>query len=92
MTEIKTIILSVIISMIMIPFNLFPQKSNNGINKINSGDLEAYVSFLASPSMKGRSNGEPELDITVNYLAITGQAPGTKTSQWHIVIFSLILS
>jgi len=47
----------------------FSQKSSNGISKINSEDLEAYVSFLASPAMNGRANGEQELDITVNYLA-----------------------
>jgi len=39
------------------------------MSKINSEDLEAYVSFLASPSINGRANGEQELDITVNYLA-----------------------
>jgi hypothetical protein len=50
------------------PYALFSQKTGSGINKINSKDLEAYVSFLASPDMKGRSNGEPELDIAMNYL------------------------
>jgi len=74
----KALILNVIIPMIMVPFNLFPQKGNNGPNQINSNDLEAYVSFLASPSMKGRSNGEPELDITVNYLATQARLLGLK--------------
>ncbi len=56
----------------------FSQKSTSGISKINSGDLETYVSFLASPSMKGRSNGEPELEITVNYLASQAKLLGLK--------------
>jgi hypothetical protein len=74
----KTLTLHVIILMIMIPFNLLPQKVSNGPNQINSRDLEAYVSFLASPSMKGRPNGEPELDITVNYLATQAKLLGLK--------------
>jgi len=74
----RTIILNAIIPMIMVPFNLFPQKGNSGPNQINASDLEAYVSFLASPSMKGRSNGEPELDITVNYLATQARLLGLK--------------
>ena len=68
----------IIVSVMMIPLNLYPQKNNNGINQINSGDLEAYVSFLASPSMKGRPNGEPELEITVNYLASQARFLGLK--------------
>ncbi len=51
------IILSIIVLAITIPVNLSSQKNSNGINQINSADLEAYVSFLASPAMKGRSNG-----------------------------------
>ena len=34
--------------------------------------------FLASPSMKGRSNGEPELEIAVNYLASQARLLGLK--------------
>jgi hypothetical protein len=74
----NTLTLYIIIPMIMIPFNLWPQKGSNGPNQINSRDLEAYVSFLASPSMKGRPNGEPELDITVNYLATQAKLLGLK--------------
>lgn len=74
----KIIVLSVIISISIVPFNLFSQKNNNGVNKINSGDLQAYVSFLASPSMKGRSNGEPGLEITVNYLVSQARLLGLK--------------
>jgi len=54
------------------------QKSNAGISQIKSGDLEAYVSFLASPTMKGRSNGEPELDIALNFIASQAKLIGLK--------------
>ncbi len=64
--------------MIILPVDLSSQKNSNGINQINSGDLEAHVSFLASPAMKGRSNGEPELEITVNYLASQARLLGLK--------------
>jgi hypothetical protein len=54
------------------------QKAIPGTDKIISADLETYVSFLASPSMSGRSNGEKELDITVNYLASQARLMGLK--------------
>jgi hypothetical protein len=56
----------------------YSQKVTPGADKINSADMEAYLSFLASPSMKGRSNGEKELDITVNYLASQAKLMGLK--------------
>ncbi len=64
--------------MVIIPKISYSQKNVPGMNKINSGDLESYVSFLASPSMKGRGDGEPELDITVNYLASQAKLLGLK--------------
>ena len=80
----KLITLSFILSFVCIPHISLPQKGNTGLNKINSGDLEAYVSFLASPLMKGRSNGEPELNIAASYLAsqakILGLKPANGTS------------
>jgi hypothetical protein len=74
----RIMIFCVIISMTAIPNLSFSQKSTTGIGKINSDDLEAYVTFLASPSMKGRSNGEPGLEITVNYLAAQAKLLGLK--------------
>jgi len=56
----------------------YSQISTPGADKINSPDLEAIISFLASPSMNGRSNGEKELDITVNYLASQAKLIGLK--------------
>lgn len=74
----RIMIFCVIISMTVIPNLSFSQKSTTGIGKINSDDLEAYVTFLASPSMKGRSNGKPGLEITVNYLAAQAKLLGLK--------------
>lgn len=78
MTEQKIINLSIAILMAFIPFRSFSQRSESSINKINSGDLETYVSFLSSPSMKGRSNGESELDIAVNYISSQAKLLGLK--------------
>jgi len=72
------IALSIIVLAITIPVNLSSQKNSNGINQINSADLEAYVSFLAAPAMKGRSNGSPELEISINYLASQARLLGLK--------------
>lgn len=67
-----------ILSLVCAPHICLPQKGNTGPDKINSGDLEAYVSFLASPLMKGRSNGEPGLDIATSYLASQSKIMGLK--------------
>jgi len=80
----ELITVSFILSFVFIPQISLPQKGNPGLSKINSGDLEAYVSFLASPLMKGRSNGETELDIASGYLAsqakLLGLRPANGTS------------
>ena len=68
----------VIVSMALFQLPSPAQKSNAGISQIKSGDLEAYVSFLASPTMKGRSNGEPELDIALNFIASQAKLIGLK--------------
>lgn len=78
MTWQKIIKLCIAISLVIIPSLSFSQKSGSGINKINAEDLRTYVSFLASPSMKGRSNGASELEITVNYLASQASLIGLK--------------
>jgi hypothetical protein len=43
--------------------SIYAQKSNTGANSITASDLESYLSFLASPLLKGRMNGEEGLDI-----------------------------
>lgn len=56
----------------------YSQKSFPGSSEIRSSDLEAHVSFLASPSLKGRANGETGLEIALNYIASQAKLLGLK--------------
>jgi len=80
MTPQKIISLFVAILAVFVPNSSFSQRSESSINRINAGDLETYVTFLSSPSMKGRSNGESELDIAVNYISSQAKLLGLKPS------------
>ena len=62
----------------MTPSSLFSQKSMNSVNQITSSDLESYVSFLGSPLLKGRMNGEESLDIAAQYIASQAKLIGLK--------------
>jgi len=64
--------------MLAAPLTLFSQKSRSPESAITSADLENYVSFLSSPLMKGRMNGEPELDIAARYIASQAGLIGLK--------------
>jgi hypothetical protein len=86
MTGPKLTILCAIISIGVFPYISFSQKAGSGINKISSEDLEAYVSFLASPEMKGRSNGEPELDIAVKFLESQARLLGLKPANGSVYL------
>jgi len=64
--------LTCLIFLILISASTVPaysQKTGDPINLITASDLESYVTFLASPLLKGRENGEPGLDIAAQYLA-----------------------
>ena len=56
----------------------FSQDFDTGISLIDSEDLQSHVSFLASPFMKGRANGEPELEIALNYITSQVRQTGLK--------------
>ncbi len=45
---------------------------------ITASELESHVTFLASPVMKGRMNGEESLDIAANYIASQASLSGLK--------------
>jgi len=64
----------------LICFSVFSysQRTVPGSDKINSADLEAHISFLASPSMNGRANGTKDLDIALNYLTSQAKLLGLK--------------
>jgi hypothetical protein len=59
-------------------FTLSAQKKADASDFITSSDLESYVSFLASPLLKGRMNGEPELEIAEQYIASQAKILGLK--------------
>ena len=62
----------------MAPVSIYSQKNTNSINQITSSDLESYVSFLASPLLKGRMNGEDGLEIAAQYIASQAKLLGLK--------------
>ncbi|MCX6325958.1 MAG: M28 family peptidase [Bacteroidia bacterium] len=62
----------------MAPVSVYPQKNNNSINQITSSDLESYISFLASPLLKGRKNGEEGLEIAARYIVSQAKLLGLK--------------
>jgi len=59
-------------------FTLSAQKKSRASDFITSSDLESYVSFLASPLLKGRMNGEPELEIASQYISSQAKILGLK--------------
>ncbi len=60
------------------PISVYSQKISNSLNQITSADLESYVSFLASPLLKGRMNGEDGLEIASQYIASQAKLLGLK--------------
>lgn len=60
------------------PISLFSQKPAAGAATITASDLESHVTFLASPFLKGRSNGEPEIEIAASYIASQAKLIGLK--------------
>jgi Zn-dependent M28 family amino/carboxypeptidase len=75
----KTLICFIVILLTsLISQPAFSQKSQNAINKITSSDLESHVSFLASPLLKGRMNGEEGLEIAAAYIATEAKLMGLK--------------
>lgn len=64
--------------LISFTFQTYAQKTPSGADAITSSDLESYISFLASPLLKGRMNGEPGLDIAQQYIASQAMLLGLK--------------
>lgn len=67
-----------IMALCLISFHSYSQKTLPAADKINSADLETHISFLASPLMNGRSNGEKELDIALSYITSQAKLMGLK--------------
>lgn len=56
----------------------YSQKGNKSENQITASDMESYISFLASPLLKGRMNGEEGLEIAGHYIASQAKLLGLK--------------
>ena len=53
-------------------------QKNSSVTTITASDLESHVSFLASPLLMGRMNGETSLEIAAEYLAAQAKFLGLK--------------
>ncbi len=71
-------IFSAVLILLPAPVKLLSQKSRSSENTITSADLKNYVTFLSSPLLKGRMNGEPELDIAAEFIASQAGLIGLK--------------
>ncbi len=58
--------------------NAGAQKKDSGSAFITSEDLQSYVSFLSSPLLKGRKNGEPGLEIAQQYIISQAKLLGLR--------------
>ncbi len=76
----KNKLLLLIITALLVFTNdiVFSQKKLSGADVITSSDLESYISFLASPLLKGRRNGEPGLEIAEQYIVSQAKVLGLK--------------
>jgi hypothetical protein len=76
----KNIITCLIVSLLLIgiPETSYSQKNIPGTNLITSSDLESYLTFLASPLLKGRKNGEQGLDIAQQYVVSEAKLLGLR--------------
>ncbi len=57
--------------------SLNAQKNSSSLT-IKASDLESHVSFLASPLLEGRMNGEEGMEVAARYLASQAQLTGLK--------------
>jgi len=77
MKRIRISLIAILIAAIF-PLSVFPQNYNNSIKQITSSDLESYVTFLASPLLKGRMNGEEGLEIASQFIATQAKLIGLR--------------
>ena len=55
-----------------------PANSTPASAEITAGRMQAHVNFLASPQMKGRGTGTPELNKAANYIAAQFRKAGLE--------------
>lgn len=63
----KTMIIRMIIFACL--YTNYGYSQEKAISTINENDLKAHLTFIASDQLKGRKLGNPELDISAEYLA-----------------------
>jgi hypothetical protein len=59
-------------------FSAYSQRNTNPENTITASDLESHISFLASPLLKGRKDGEEGLEIAAQYISSQARLTGLK--------------
>jgi Zn-dependent M28 family amino/carboxypeptidase len=64
--------------LVSLPIIGYSQKITSSLNLITASDLESHVSFLASPLLKGRMNGQEGLEIAAKYIATQAKLTGLK--------------
>ncbi len=76
-----------VLTIAMLTGNAFGQKKATGSNLINAADLQSHMTFLASPLLRGRENGEPGLEIAQEYIVsqakLLGLKPANGTSYYQ---------
>ena len=75
-TLLNKLIISVLFTLIIFP--AAAQKKLSPADVITSDDLQTYVSFLASPDLRGRENGEPGLEIAQQFIVSQSRLMGLK--------------
>jgi hypothetical protein len=75
------------LAMTMLEGNSAGQKKAAGSDAITAAELQSHMTFLASPLLKGRENGEPGLEIAQEYIVsqvkIMGLKPASGTSYYQ---------
>ncbi len=76
----------------MLTGNAAGQKKAAGSDVITAADLQSHMTFLASPLLRGRANGEPGLEIAQEYIVsqakLMGLSPANGISYYQPYILT----
>jgi len=70
--------IAIAVTIVVFGGNASGQKKASGADLITAADLESHMTFLASPLLRGRENGEPGLEIAQNYIVSQVKMMGLK--------------
>jgi hypothetical protein len=86
MNILKSFIL-IALALFLLNSNTYSQKKISGTDIITAGALKTHMTFLASPLLRGRANGEPGLEIAQEYIVsqvkMMGLKPANGTSYYQ---------